>query len=88
MVINLPKPFDNAEVYKEMRLMTLNCQTKDAFTKTQGSSWKYDIIGLGLKINIPPLILRHLSVHKTHRTRQSSGQQLRRCHLLRRYKAF
>jgi dTDP-4-amino-4,6-dideoxygalactose transaminase len=55
VVINLPKPFDNAEVYKEMRLMTLNCQTKDAFTKTQGSSWKYDIIGLGLKINMPDI---------------------------------
>lgn len=55
VAINLPKPFDNAEVYKEMRLMTLNCQTKDAFTKTQGTSWRYDIIGLGLKINMPDI---------------------------------
>jgi len=55
VAINLPEPFDNAEVYKEMRLMTLNCQTKDAFTKTQGSSWRYDIIGLGLKINMPDI---------------------------------
>lgn len=55
VVINFPKPFDNAEVYKELRLMTLNCQTKDAFTKTQGGSWRYDIVGLGLKINMPDI---------------------------------
>lgn len=53
--INLPTPFDNAEEYKTMRLWTLNGQTKDAFTKSQGggSSWKYDIIFQGLKINMP-----------------------------------
>lgn len=55
--INLPEPFDNAEEYKTMRLWTLNGQTKDAFTKSQGgaSSWKYDIIFQGLKINMPDL---------------------------------
>lgn len=53
--INLPAPFDNAEEYKIMRLWTLNGQTKDAFTKSQGggSSWKYDIVFQGLKINMP-----------------------------------
>lgn len=29
--LNLPMPFDNAELYKELRMMSLNCQTKDAF---------------------------------------------------------
>lgn len=55
--INLPAPFDNAEEYKTMRLWTLNGQTKDAFTKSQGggSSWKYDIIFQGLKINMPDI---------------------------------
>lgn len=53
--INLPAPFDNAEEYKTMRLWTLNGQTKDAFTKSQGggSSWKYDIVFQGLKVNMP-----------------------------------
>lgn len=53
--INLPEPFDNAEEYKTMRLWTLNGQTKDAFTKSQGggSSWKYDIVFQGLKVNMP-----------------------------------
>lgn len=55
--LKLPPPFDNNEEYKTMRLWTLNGQTKDAFTKSQGggSSWKYDIIFQGLKINMPDI---------------------------------
>lgn len=55
LCINLPEPFKNDEEYKTMRLWTLNGQTKDAFTKSQGggSSWKYDIVFQGLKINMP-----------------------------------
>ena len=49
---NLPEPFDNDQLYKEMRLMTLNCQTKDAFTKSQAGGWRYDIVGKGMKINM------------------------------------
>lgn len=57
IVINLPENFDNSEEYKTMRLWTLNGQTKDAFTKSQGggSTWKYDILFQGLKINMPDL---------------------------------
>lgn len=51
--MNLPAPFDNGEVYKWMRLNSLNGQTKDAFTKSQGGSWRYDIITDGMKINMP-----------------------------------
>ena len=55
--LKLPKPFDNGEEYRTMRLWTLNGQTKDAFTKSQGggNSWKYDIVFQGLKINMPDL---------------------------------
>ncbi len=53
--INMPKPFNNKELYADLRLMTLNCQTKDAFSKSQGGNWKYDIIGLGMKINMADL---------------------------------
>ncbi len=49
---NLPAPFDNEQLYKDMRLMTLNCQTKDAFTKSQAGGWRYDIVGKGMKINM------------------------------------
>ena len=50
--LNLPAPFDNAELYKELRMMTLNCQTKDAFSKSKAGGWRYDIVGLGMKINM------------------------------------
>ncbi|MBQ0084975.1 MAG: DegT/DnrJ/EryC1/StrS family aminotransferase [Prevotella sp.] len=49
---NMPEPFDNAELYKELRLTTLNCQTKDAFTKSKAGGWRYDIIGMGMKVNM------------------------------------
>ena len=52
IVINLPKPFDNSELYKDMRMMSLNCQTKDALSKSKAGGWRYDIIGLGMKINM------------------------------------
>ena len=50
--LNLPAPFDNAELYKELRMMSLNCQTKDAFSKSKAGGWRYDIVGLGMKINM------------------------------------
>ncbi len=49
----LPAPFNNEDVYKWMKLNSLNGQTKDAFTKTQGGGWRYDIVTDGLKINLP-----------------------------------
>jgi uridine 5'-(beta-1-threo-pentapyranosyl-4-ulose diphosphate) aminotransferase, PLP-dependent (putative amino sugar synthetase) len=51
--LNLPAPFDNTSLYKELRQMSLNCQTKDAFSKSQAGGWRYDIVGLGMKINMP-----------------------------------
>ena len=51
--INLPAPFNNAKEYAYLRMMTLNGQTKDAFSKSKAGSWRYDIIDLGLKINMP-----------------------------------
>jgi dTDP-4-amino-4,6-dideoxygalactose transaminase len=51
--LNLPAPFDNADEYAYLRMMTLNGQTKDAFSKSKAGGWRYDIIDLGLKINMP-----------------------------------
>lgn len=56
ILMNMPKPFDNNEVYATMRLWSLNGQTKDAFTKTQGSSWRYDIVYPGFKMNMPDVL--------------------------------
>lgn len=51
--INLPDPFNNGDEYAYLRMMTLNGQTKDAFTKSKAGGWRYDIVDLGLKINMP-----------------------------------
>ena len=53
--LNLPEGFDNDEMYTVLRTMTLNCQTKDAFTKSKAGGWRYDILGLGMKINMPDI---------------------------------
>lgn len=53
--INMPEPFNNAQLYVHLRQMCLNFQTKDAFTKTKAGSWEYDIIGLGMKCNMPDI---------------------------------
>jgi dTDP-4-amino-4,6-dideoxygalactose transaminase len=50
--LNMPAGFDNAELYSELRRMTLNCQTKDAFSKSKAGGWRFDIVGLGMKINL------------------------------------
>jgi dTDP-4-amino-4,6-dideoxygalactose transaminase len=53
--LNLPDTFDNGEEYKTMKLLTLNGQSKDAFTKSQAGGWKYDILFQGFKLNMPDL---------------------------------
>lgn len=53
--LNLPKTFDEDLVFKEMKLWSLNGQTKDAFSKTNGSGWRYDILFPGLKVNMPDI---------------------------------
>ena len=53
--LNLPPSFSNQEVYHWMKLNSLNGQTKDAFEKTRGSSWRYDIVSDGLKVNMPDI---------------------------------
>ncbi len=50
--LNMPVPFDNEQLYNELRLKSLNCQTKDAFTKSKAGGWRYDIVGMGMKANM------------------------------------
>ena len=33
-------------------MKSLNCQTKDAFTKSKAGGWRYDIVGMGMKANM------------------------------------
>lgn len=51
--LNLPAPFSNQEIQHWMKINSLNGQTRDAFEKTQGRSWRYDIVSDGLKVNMP-----------------------------------
>lgn len=51
--LNMPAPFDNNELYKLFRILTLNGQTKDALDKSKAGGWRYDIVVHGLKINMP-----------------------------------
>ncbi len=51
--LNLPEPFDNEKLHSWFKIMSLNGQTKDAFAKNQLASWRYDVIDLGMKINMP-----------------------------------
>ncbi len=50
--INLPLPFDNDAIYKELYIKSLHGQTKDALAKTQIGNWRYDIVEPGYKYNM------------------------------------
>ncbi len=53
--LNLPEIFDTKEEYNFLKIFSLNGQNKDAFTKTNGGGWRYDILYAGLKINMPDI---------------------------------
>jgi dTDP-4-amino-4,6-dideoxygalactose transaminase len=50
--LNLPKPFNNEEIYKSLRVKALHGQSKDAFSKVQIGGWKYDVTEPGYKYNM------------------------------------
>lgn len=53
--LNLPEIFDTQKEYKYLKIFSLNGQNKDAFSKSTGGGWKYDILYKGLKINMPDI---------------------------------
>ncbi|ATP56093.1 capsular biosynthesis protein [Pedobacter ginsengisoli] len=53
--LNLPPPFDNQEEYSFLKLFSLNGQNKDAFAKSKGANWRYDILFKGFKMNMPDI---------------------------------
>jgi dTDP-4-amino-4,6-dideoxygalactose transaminase len=57
IVINLPADrFDSDAVYAQVKLWSLNGQTKDAFAKSGGAGWRYDIVYAGFKMNMPDVL--------------------------------
>lgn len=49
---NLPAPFNPDELYHDFCIYSLHGQSKDAFTKTQAGSWRYDVRSIGHKCNM------------------------------------
>lgn len=54
--INLPTPFNNSEVYKQLNTLSLHGQNKDALAKTQKGSWEYDVVDAGFKCNMTDIL--------------------------------
>lgn len=55
ITFNLPQ-IDSEILVKELKLIRLNGQTKDALAKTQNlSNWEYDIVLKGYKMNMPDI---------------------------------
>lgn len=50
--LNFPANFDNAKIYKDLCILQLHGQTKDALSKSQIGNWRYDIITAGFKWNM------------------------------------
>jgi len=55
ITFNLPQ-IDSETLVKELKLIRLNGQTKDALAKTQSlANWEYDIVLKGYKMNMPDI---------------------------------
>jgi len=54
--INLPKPFDNQELYNNLNTLSLHGQNKDALAKTQKGGWEYDVLEAGFKCNMTDIL--------------------------------
>lgn len=54
--LNLPTPFDNDEIYKNLCVKTLHGQNKDALAKTKKGNWRYDIVEAGYKNNMTDIM--------------------------------
>lgn len=53
--LNLPGFFNTIEEYNFLKIFSLNGQNKDAYAKSRGANWRYDILHKGLKINMPDI---------------------------------
>ena len=54
--MNLPKPFNNTNLYDYFRTYSLHGQTKDALSKTVYGGWKYDVTVPGIKANMTDVL--------------------------------
>lgn len=86
MTLNLPTPFNNEEIYKELCVKALHGQNKDALAKTQKGNWRYDIVEAGYKCNMTDIFA---AMGLVELGRYDSDTLKKRRHIVERYqKAF
>jgi dTDP-4-amino-4,6-dideoxygalactose transaminase len=56
VALNLPSPFNNADIYSYLCVLTLHGQNKDALAKAQKGNWRYDIVEAGYKCNMTDIM--------------------------------
>ena len=56
IALNLPAPFDNETIYRDLNIHILHGQNKDALAKMQKGNWKYDITEAGYKYNMTDIL--------------------------------
>ncbi|MFW5804919.1 MAG: DegT/DnrJ/EryC1/StrS family aminotransferase [Bacteroidales bacterium] len=52
IALNLPGDFDTDAIYKELNIMSLHGQSKDALAKSKIGNWRYDVFAAGYKANM------------------------------------
>ena len=52
IAFHLPEMFDHDQIYKEINMISLHGQSKDALAKTQKAAWRYDVLHTGYKGNM------------------------------------
>lgn len=58
--------FDSEEIYRQLNIISLHGQTKDALAKTKPGSWEYDIVTTGYKCNMTD-IMSAIGIAQLHR---------------------
>src|SRR6185312_15181976 len=82
MTLNLPAPFNNEEIYKELCIKALHGQNKDALAKTQKGNWRYDIVEAGYKCNMTDIFA---AMGLVELNRYDSSTLKQRKHIVERY---
>jgi len=52
IAFHLPEAFDHEQIYKEINMISLHGQSKEALAKTQKEAWRYDVLHTGYKGNM------------------------------------
>jgi dTDP-4-amino-4,6-dideoxygalactose transaminase len=82
IALNLPEPFNNIEIYKELCILTLHGQNKDALAKMQKGNWRYDIVIAGYKCNMTDIAA---AIGLVELARYESDTLVRRKEIFQRY---